>query len=139
MNRTAVLIALVLFSFSCFSQLLEGEWKGYFTMGGVEFTKTEILISFYKIDDTSFEGFAKTIIKNDTAISILTGGFLKKNILYIEESRIIKDFPWGKGSPCLQMFKLYYRQKKQKIMLDGNWVSRRENCGSGTITLTKQL
>lgn len=138
MRRIALFVVMFMFSADCVSQPLEGEWKGYFTIGGIEFTKTEIFINFHKINDTTFEAYTKTVMKNDTAICILTGGFLKKNILYLEETRTLKDFAGAKGPPCLQMFKLYYRQKKGNLILDGNWVSRNEKCGGGgTIRLIK--
>ena len=118
-------------------QQLEGEWKGYFLPGNIEILKTEIFINFYKINDTTFEGYTKTVLKNDTAICILTGGFLKKNMLFLEETRMIKGFSGFNVINCMQIYKLYYREKKKSITLHGDWITSDKNCaggGRGTIT-----
>ena len=123
------------------SQSLEGEWKGSFTDNTRGNTyETEIIFYFSKVNDTSFEGISRTVVKynkkeSDTAVCVLRGGFYEKNILYLEETRSIKDFANTEG--CLQSMKLYYRKKKNYLELKGDWNTNDVTCGSGYIRLTK--
>ena len=106
--------------------------------------QTEFVIQFNKINDTTFEGTSRTIViydkkYSDTAICILRGGFLEKNILYLEETRAIKRFTDEYDDSCLQFMKLYYTKKKNHLKLNGKWYTKNLNCGSGDIRLTKVL
>lgn len=141
MKKTALLFVLLLISVVSFSQSLEGEWKGYFTYNEAQDEdQIQIVIQFKKINDTTFEGVSKTIVKyskkeSDTALCILKGGFHESNILLLEETRPLKDFKNSDG--CLQLMKLYYTRKKKYIELKGDWFTENAKCGSGQIRLTK--
>ena len=147
--KVSILFFILFFSSqACFAQSLEGEWKGYFTQKQVtsrdDLSEMEIIIQFHKINDTTFEGISKSIIKInkkefDTAICILSGGFYEMNILYLEETRAIKKFAGENSDGCLQLMKLYYRKKKNHLELNGDWYGNEDNCGSGVIRLTKNL
>ena len=143
MKKTVLFHILFLISIIGSSQSLEGEWKGFFTDSEDRLeNQTEIFIRFKKINDTTFEGVSKTIIKysnkeSDTAIYVLRGVFYEENILLLEETRALKDFTNSTG--CLQLMKLYYRKKKKYIELDGDWYTDGDNCGNGKIYLIKSL
>ena len=123
-----------------FSQDLKGEWKGSFTdnLGGY---KTTIIFTFSKINDSTFEAFSKTFIKSnkitDSSICIMRGGFLKKNILYLEETRTIKPFSSNDTGQCMQFMKLFYYKRQKQLALKGDWFTEQNKCGYGSITLTK--
>ena len=128
-----------------FSQDLEGEWEGTFTddRNYIGSYQTKIIFLFIKKTDSTFEAFSKTFIKDDekidSAICVLRGGFLEKNILYLEEIRSIKSFSTNDTNTCLQLMKLYYTEKKKQLILHGKWYTEKNNCGFGGIRLTKKL
>jgi hypothetical protein len=147
MRIIAVLFFFLFWSGKLFSQDLAGEWKGSFRDDrDFAFTGESTTVKFYfsKINDTTFQAYSVTYIKNkkakDSAICILKGGFLEKNILYLEETRAIKPFPGETSdSTCLQLMKLnFYKQKKQ-LLLTGEWGAKLDGCGYGTISLIKKL
>ncbi len=118
-------------------QQLQGGWSGYYLEGNVSFLKIEFYITINKISDTAIEGYSTTIIKNDTSVCILKGGFLKKKKIYLEETSIIKNFDKIKN-PCLQRFELFYRENKKDITLNGGYTTK--TCGmGGTVFLIKTL
>ncbi|WP_462255161.1 hypothetical protein [Ferruginibacter sp.] len=125
-----------------FGQDLQGEWKGYFTELSTA-GETAISFTFIKKNDSVFTATSKTFLKpftyRDTAVSILSGGFLKKNILYLEESKNLKPFSGAGVVTCLQLMKLRYYKTKKELVLHGTWFTETENCGSGRIHLTKKL
>jgi len=143
MKRTGCFLVLFLIPVMGFSQSLEGDWKGYYTTNNVQNQyQTDFSIRFTKINDTTFEGTSRTIIKyskkeSDTAICILRGGFHEKNILFLEETRALKDFANTDG--CLQLMKLYYNKRKNNTELTGNWYAEDRACGTGQIRLIKTL
>lgn len=147
MRIIAVLFFFLIWSGTLFSQDLTGEWKGTFRDDrSFAFTGESTTIKFYfsKINDTTYQAFSVTFIKNkkakDSAICILKGGFWEKNILYLEETRAIKPFPGENGdSTYLQLMKLnFYKQKKQ-LLLTGEWGTKLDGCGYGSISLIKKL
>jgi hypothetical protein len=99
-----------------FGQNLQGEWKGYFTELSTA-GQTVISFIFVKKNDSVFTAISTTFLKifthRDTEVSILSGGFLKKNILYLEESKNLKPFSGAGVVRYLQLMKLcYYKTKK---------------------------
>ncbi len=136
-------LVLLMMNSTAFSQSLEGEWNGYFTSNPYG-NKTKIILFFSKINDSTFKGISTTIVisnnQPDTAICVLEGGFLKKNILYLEEKRSLKDFNESDPGPCFQLMKLYYFKRKKKYELHGEWFSEGKDCdGNGSIFLTKSF
>jgi hypothetical protein len=141
--KTIVLLICFLFYFGeIFSQDLEGEWKGYFTENTYTNPgpKTTISIYFRKINDTVFQAFSKTVLKEnkavDSSVCVMRGGFLKKNVLYLEETKAIQSFA-ADIELCLQIMKLYYNKRKKQLQLSGDWYTDKENCGHGNIYLIK--
>lgn len=132
-------VGVLLCSGNLFSQRLEGEWKGLFwdNVGH----KTTIQFSFKKINDSTFEAYSMTFVKNgkkrDTSICILQGGFSNDNNLYLSETQAIKPFSEHDEEFCLQMMKLEYYERKRNMLLTGNWYTENNKCGNGTIRLTK--
>jgi hypothetical protein len=124
------------------SQDLQGEWKGYFTDVSAA-GETAISFIFVKKNDAVFTATSKTFLKKythtDTAVCILGGGFLKKDILYLEELKTLKPFSGAGVGSCLQLMKLRYYKTKKELVLHGTWFTETENCGSGRIHLTKKL
>jgi hypothetical protein len=138
MKRSAVIIIyLILQCLGSEGQQLEGEWRGYYLVDNVSFRKTEIFITIDKINNITIEGYSTTIIKNDTSISILKGGFLRKKKIYLEETGFTRNFSDKIENVCLQKFELFYRENKKGITLNGNFTTK--TCGSGTVFLTKRL
>lgn len=118
-------------------QQLEGGWSGYFLAGNISFLKTELYVTINKITDTTIEGYSTTIIKNDTSVCNLKGGFLRKKKIYLEETGVIKNFDKIKNA-CLQRFVLFYRENNKGITLHGDYTTN--TCGmGGTVFLTKTL
>jgi hypothetical protein len=145
--RIVVVFVCLLFCFGkTFSQDLEGEWKGSFTDDSHKFYILEdykINFHFTELSDSVFRAYSKTIwtvnkIK-DSSICILEGGFLKKNILYLKETRLIKGFSSANSATCFQIMELYYHKRKNKLILSGKWYTEGSECGYGSISLTKKL
>lgn len=136
---TCLFIGVLLCSGKLFSQDLEGEWKGVFwdNVGH----KTTIQFSFKKLNDSAFEAYSKTFVKNgrkkDTSVCLLQGGFSKDNNLYLTEVRAIKPFSQHDEEFCLQMMKLEYYKRKRNMLLTGNWYTENNKCGNGPVRLTK--
>ena len=141
--KIILLLGVFLFFYEIvLSQNLQGEWKGYFTessTGG----ETAISFTFVKKNDSVFTAtsttFLKTFTHNDTAVCVLGGGFAKKNILYLAEEKSLKPFSGTDVGTCLQLMKLRYYKTKKELVLHGTWFTETENCGSGSIHLTKKL
>jgi hypothetical protein len=144
MRRVIILVLTVFIcKFSCIAQLLEGEWKGSFTDSRFNTGPIEIIFNFIRINDSTFQAFSKTLLSDgkikDSAICILTGGFIKKNILYLEESKAIKGFSGEITSTCMQLMKFYYYKRKKQLLLQGEWYTEENSCGYGNIQLSKKL
>ncbi|MFM2326832.1 MAG: hypothetical protein RIR31_1034 [Bacteroidota bacterium] len=145
--RVFVLLLCLLFcSSKLFTQELEGEWKGFFideTPGFRIAGKTEINLVFTKVSDTIFQAFSKTMVlkgkDKDSAVYILQGFFSKHDVLYLEETKVLKTFTNDSTTACKQMMKLYYYRKKKLLELSGNWYTENNECGYGRISLTKKL
>lgn len=143
---------LLLPIFSCYSQSLEGEWKGeYLTIRKASVTSKEInhpisiSIKFIRTDDSSYNVFSYTKLKNDsgseiTAVCKLKYKMLPKNSIYLEETEVI--LPSNNFSGCLQKMNLKMKTLKQKTILEGSWECSTSLTSvgrdSGRITLTKQ-
>ncbi len=141
--KITLLLGVFLFFYKIvLCQDLQGEWKGYFTDLSTA-GETAISFTFIKKNDSVFTATSKTFLKTfthtDTAVCIMGGGFLQKNILYLEESKSLKPFSGAGVGTCLQLMKLRYYKTKKALVLHGTWFTETENCGSGRIHLTKKL
>ncbi|GAB2809247.1 hypothetical protein [Ferruginibacter profundus] len=146
MRRILVLFVFLLFAGKIFSQDLVGEWKGSFTNERYAYYgggNTIIKLYFSKINDSTFKAFSVTYTddkKNkDSAICILTGGFSEKNILYLEETQAVKPYSGEDSVTCFQLMKLSYYKRKKQLVLKGDWGSKINDCGYGSISLIKKL
>ena len=138
------LVWLLLVVTSCiYAQSIEGEWKGYYRNTNDQID-IEYTLFFSRINDSTFRAESRTIMETgkaglDTAFCILQGGFLTDKIMYLEETRAIKDFNTGHTDGCLQLMKLFYSKKKKGYTLDGTWYTNDNKCGNGIIHLTKSM
>jgi len=143
MKGIYVLLVFLLLAGEIFSQDLAGEWKGSFIDDSRKYsTEDRYKINFYftKISDSVFQAFSKTFnVSHDSAICILEGGFLEKNILYLKETKAIQPYSADGTTTCFQIMKLYYYKRKNKLMLRGEWNTEGKDCGYGSIILTKKL
>jgi len=148
MKGLLIAVAFFMIALKAFSQDMEGEWIGSFidfTSGSAtRYSKTKISFFFIKINDSTFQSFSKTFIKEkdtiDSSVCVMRGGFSKRNILYLEEINPIQRFSGDTdtSTACLQFMKLYYYSKKNQLKLSGNWYTDENKCGYGDIILTKK-
>jgi len=146
MRIILVLFFFLIWSGKLFSQDLAGEWRGTFTDDRDFFytgISTEIRLYFSKVNDSTYQAFSVSYLKDkkikDSAICILIGVFLEKDILFLEETRAIKYFHGEDSNTCLQSMKLNFYKRKKKLFLTGNWYSKIDDCGYGPISLIKKL
>ncbi len=138
-------IAVLLFcGINCFSQDIEGEWRGYFTDKSYSYSNSEeIVFVFIKKNDSTYEGYSKIFLRtnkvSDSALCVLRGGFTEKNILYLEEVKPIKQFVVDNTQICLQFMKLKFYTTKKQFLLRGDWYTEGNTCGFGNIQLSKKL
>ncbi|MGC4103868.1 hypothetical protein [Ferruginibacter sp.] len=147
-KKLVLVICLFIACEKVFCQELEGEWKGSFTksevgsafvMGG----QTEISLLFFKLSDTLFQAFSKTVVKHgkdiDSSICILTGSFTASNVLTLKEIKSVRKFAGDTGDDCFQTMELTYNKGKRSLSLEGFWDTDEDRCGHGRIQLTKKI
>ncbi|MBP6022891.1 hypothetical protein [Ferruginibacter sp.] len=146
MGRISFLIvSFLVCALKVFSQDLEGKWVGSFTDKSLNYgqTKHTINFNFYRLSDSSFEAWSKTFMEfdnhTDSTVCFLRGGFSHKNILYLEETKVIQPLSDKSTELCLQFMKLYYLKRKKQLILIGDWYTEENKCGYGSIELRKKL
>jgi hypothetical protein len=146
MRQISFLIVLFLIgALKVFSQDLEGDWKGNFIDESFQYDqkKYSINFSFYRLNDSTFEARSKTFMEfgnhTDSTVCFLRGGFSHKNILYLEETKVIQSLSDKSTELCLQFMKLYYSKRKTHLILKGDWYTEENKCGYGSIELRKKL
>jgi len=104
---------------------------------------TTIKLYFTKINDSTFQAFSVTYTEDkknkDSAICVLSGGFSEKNILYLQETKALRSYSGEDSSTCFQLMKLSFYKRKKQLVLTGDWGSKINDCGYGSISLIKKL
>ena len=150
---TSVLLMKILFSIIifqiattvCYSQLLEGTWKGSYTTiyNGRQISQyLPIELNFTITNDTTYSvysysnGHSKSKISDKIKCSVQYELFTKDSI-YLKELEIID--PFDANPRCMKQIFLKVIEKKNKIVLDGVWLSESTGCDiSGTIIFTRK-
>jgi hypothetical protein len=147
------IFTLSLISSNCFSQSLEGEWKGSFTY---YFTDPKTPYYTYQTNnkpikviialnaDSTYSGFSYStgpdFRGNDTTyVCALLCKRISSDSVYLEEMKLIK--PNNVSSNCGQKMYLKFGKRKRSITLEGKWKTN-PKCAedySGEITLYKKI
>jgi hypothetical protein len=152
MKSASIFLPFFLISLNCFSQSLEGEWKGEFhsdyensrirTPGGSVNTSLRgwVDLKFILNEDSSYTVYS--LYKDIDAVNVCEVLYkrINKDSIYLEEKKIIK--PESNTSPFTKK-RMYLRieQRKKSILLIGRWISVRKNPGRalGDIRFYKKI
>jgi hypothetical protein len=127
------------------AQPLEGKWVGYFeTNNGLGYQKVKIMLLFSSLSDSVFNAVSVTYLKDgdtnlpDTVVCKIAGYRFDKDSIFLEETRYLSSTS-KKFYGCLQKMELRFSEKRKEYILEGKWVGKNENCGSGEMWLSKKL
>jgi hypothetical protein len=133
MKYISVFLFIFLISFNCFSQSLEGEWKGSFTSSmqpgsvyGISVqnncwpTGGYVNLKFILNNDSSYTVYS--FYKGSDTINVCEVLYkrISKNSIYLEEKKIIKP-EYNQGSRAFQKMKLEIKQRKKSMALIGSF------------------
>ena len=151
MKLLVILLSFILFSYNCFSQSLEGEWKGTFTYAYInpkipyytfQTDQTPIKITFVLNADSSYSVYSYSSGPSSRGhdTTYVCAVFFKKissDSIYLEEMRIIK--PENVPFICGQKMYLKFENLKRRLTLEGIWKTNQNTCDdSGEIRLSKK-
>lgn len=140
MKRLLSLIFAFLVSYQCFSQSLEGEWRGeYITMWAdskpakLPPTPIPIGLKFILNRNSSYTVCSYSRGQNSAGQGIdivckVIYKILPKNALYLEEVEVLK--PEDYSDNCFQKMYLTIRTQKKKVSLYGKWDANIKDCAS---------
>jgi hypothetical protein len=143
MKGISTLILFIFISLQCFSQSLEGEWKGYFTRElDIPVDITSPIKLYFKLNkDSSYTVFSYSkghdADGNDTIV-VCKVLYRKTSAdsIYLEESQVLK--PKKAPNACLQKMYLKIRREKKLTILEGTWQTEKECKGTGKIKFIKK-
>lgn len=143
MRSLSTLVLFIFISCPCFSQSLEGEWKGSYD---IDFDVPvsigrPIKLYFVLNKDSSYKVYSYSKGKDgDGRDTIIVCKVLYKRTaedsLYLEEIEVLK--PKNAGQNCFQKMYLKIKRKDRSILLEGTWTSTKECFGTGQIRFTKK-
>ena len=151
MKFLVILLSFSLFNHNCFSQSLEGEWKGSFTYAHIDpkipyYTfqtdQTPIKITFVLNTDSSYSVYSYSNGPDSRGrdTTYVCAVFFKKissDSIYLEEMRFIK--PENVQTDCMRKMYLKFEKLKRRLTLEGIWKTNSNNCTySGEIRLYKK-
>ena len=151
MKLLITLLSLNLFSDNCFSQSLEGEWKGFMTTSYVDpkipyytfqTNQAQIKLTFVLNSDSSYSVYSYSSGPdsrgNDTTyVCAVLFKKISSDSIYLEEMRIIK--PENVPFVCGQKMYLKFEKLKRRLTLEGIWKTNPNTCGdSGEIRLSRK-
>lgn len=152
MNRRIIstLIFSTFLSLQCFSQSLEGEWKGsyayekliYFSDFDIPVDKKNPIKLYFKLNpDSSYSIYSyskgKDIAGKDTIVVCkVLYRKTSSDSLYLEETAVLK--PSNAEPACFQKMYLKIKREKKLTILEGTWKSEGECNSSGKIKFTKK-
>ena len=131
---------------ACYSQLLEGVWKGSYTVnhnGRQASLYSPIELNFVLVNDSTYavysysEGHSKSKVVDRIKCSVQYELFTKDSI-YLKELEILG--PVDAHPRCMKQIFLKIIERKKKIVLDGVWFSESLQCNNieGTIIFTRK-
>jgi hypothetical protein len=153
MKSTSVFSLIFLISLNCFSQSLEGEWKGEFHS---DYENSQTRIPGGNVNALSLRGWVnlKFILNEDSSYTVysLYKGIdavnvcevlykrINKDSIYLEETKIIKPESNTSRLTKKRMY-LKIQQRKKSIVLIGRWIAVRKNPGRaiGDIRFYKKI
>lgn len=142
MKTIAAMLLFIFLSLRCFSQSLEGEWKGSFTTDFdiIEFPNP-IKLYFVLNKDSSYTVYSYSLGQDDKRrdtiiVCKVLYNKISEDSLYLEEIQVLK--PINKTQTCFQKMYLKIKRKENSIMLEGTWESEKECYSSGKIRFTKK-
>jgi hypothetical protein len=139
------IIILQLTTTACYSQLLEGTWKGSYSTNyhGRQINQySPIELNFIISNDSSYSVFSysnghskfKVIDKIKCSVQCK---FITNDSIYLKELEILE--PLGANLRCMKQMLLRIIEKKNKIILDGIWLSETPECDvSGEIIFVRK-
>ena len=143
MTKLLLLSSLTLLSHFCFSQSLEGEWKGsyeYVSSSAYPINNVvKINLKFILNNDSTYSVYSYTMglpsKRRDTTVVCRMSGQFNKDSIYLEEIQVIlpEDHPY-KG---FQKMFLTMDKKKKITELKGVWACEQDNT-NGTIYFSKR-
>jgi hypothetical protein len=144
MKLISILVLFIFISCQCFSQSLEGEWKGSYDIDldvPVSLTRP-IKLYFVLNKDSSYKVYSyskgKDLDRRDTIIVCkVLYNRISEDSLYLEEIEVLK--PTNPGESCHQKMYLKIKRKDKSLLLEGTWQSVKKECSSsGQIRFTKK-
>ena len=151
MKLLLILLSFNLFSYTGFTQSLQGEWNGSFTYAYIDpkmpyYTfqqdQTPIKIVFALNTDSSYSVYSYSEGKSSRGrdTTIVCAIFYKRissDSVYLEEMRMIK--PEDLPIECMQKMYLKLDKRKRGLTLEGTWKTNPDKCGtSGEIRLYRK-
>jgi hypothetical protein len=140
--KPVIILALFIFtSLSCFSQQLEGEWKGSFTNNNSD-TKYPIALYFNLTKDSTYNIFSYSKGADYPGQDILvvcqvSYKIISNDSIYLEETKILKPKKMKSANLQKMFFKII--TNGELIKLQGTWQEvSNESREFGTITLTRK-
>lgn len=131
------LITLLLFFLGtsyCYSQLLQGEWKGTFetVSKNSKYTiqPTQITLKFKSTGNNLYDVFSYTYDMDGNVISVckVYCELFSKDSIYIEEAEQIES---AYSPDCFQKMWIKIITEKNVTILNGAWHSVYNDCGNG--------
>jgi hypothetical protein len=129
----------------CYAQLLEGSWKGSYTLnhnGRESSVYYPIQLDFILTNDSTYavysysEGHSKSKVVDKIKCSVQYVLFTKDSI-YLKELEILA--PHDANPRCMKEIFLKVIEKKRIVILDGMWFNDTPKCNiAGTIIFSKR-
>jgi hypothetical protein len=143
MKIISTIVLFIFLSLRCFSQSLEGEWKGSYDIDlDVPVSVTRPIKLYFVLNkDSSYNVYSYSKGQDlDRRDTIIVCKVLYKKIsedsLYLEEIQVLK--PKNAAPSCFQKMYLKIKRKDRSILLEGTWQSEKKCNSSGKIRFTKK-
>jgi hypothetical protein len=128
MRSISVFLFICLISFNCFSQSLEGEWKGSFTLSNPDATLPPLPfimggylnLKFILNEDSSYTVYSSYKGSDTIVVSEVSYERISKDSIYLQETKIIKP-EFNQLAKCFQKMYLKINERKKSIDLIGRF------------------
>jgi hypothetical protein len=135
-----IIVGIVLSGSAAKGQTLEGTWVGYIETGFIGSRDTYGLVFTRGREDTVYNVvgvcYQAQDSKIDTTVSKLKGWMVKKRLLHLEESSVVKA-TFDTTTNCYLVMELEFTHTKRADILSGKCWGK-NNCFTGTIYLKRK-